>query len=309
MISATIDANLTIRGQAETQLAVGGTVRVQRAEFRIPERLPTAIAVLPVSQPGQKPPPPAAASSIALNLTIDAPEQVFVRGRGLDAEFGGSMRITGTATVPITVGALHLRRGSLSLAGRTLDFTDGTVAFNGGSLTDPSLNLVATSSSGNVAATLTIGGTAQKPTITLSSVPQLPQDEVLAHLLFGSGVGKLGALEVAEIATGLATLTGTGGAIGDPLNSVRQGLGLDRLSVANGSNGSPTLQAGRYIAPGVYLGAQQSASGGGTQATVQVDITKGLKLQGTAGTSGGSATGAAGASEGTSIGLTYQFQY
>ena len=114
---------------------------------------------------------------------------------------------------------------------------------------------------------------------------------------------------MAEIAAGLATLTGTGGSIGDPLNSVRQGLGLDRLSVANGSNGSPTLQAGRYIAPGVYLGAQQSASGGGTQATVQVDIAKGLKLQGTAGTSGGSATGAAGQSEGSGIGLTYQFQY
>ena len=309
MISATINANLTIRGEAETQLAVGGVVNVQRAEFRIPERLPTAIAVLPVSQPGQKPPPPATASSIALNLTVDAPEQVFVRGRGLDTEFGGSMRITGTATAPVTVGALHLRRGSLSLGGHTLDFTDGTIAFNGGSLTDPSLNLVATSSTENVTATLTIGGTAQKPTITLSSVPPLPQDEVLAHLLFGSGIGKLGALEVAEIATGLATLTGTGGSIGDPLNSVRQGLGLDRLSVANGSNGSPTLQAGRYIAPGVYLGAQQSASGGGTQATVQVDIAKGLKLQGTAGTSGGSATGAAGQSEGSGIGLTYQFQY
>lgn len=309
MISATIDANLTIRGQAAAQLAVGGTVHVQRAEFRIPERLPTAIAVLPVSKPGQKPPPPATASSIALNLTIDAPQEVFVRGRGLDAEFGGSMRITGTATAPVTVGALHLRRGSLSIAGHTLDFTEGTIAFNGGSLTDPSLSLVATSSTATVTATLTIGGTAQKPTITLTSVPPLPQDEVLAQLLFGSGIGSLGALQVAEIAASLATLTGTGGAIGDPLSTVRQGLGLDRLSVGNGSNGSPTLQAGRYIAPRVYLGAQQSASGGGTQATVQVDITKGLKLQGTAGTSGGSATGAAGASEGTGIGLTYQFQY
>ena len=171
MISATINANLTIRGEAETHLAVGGVVNVQRAEFRIPERLPTAIAVLPVSQPGQKPPPPATASSIALNLTVDAPEQMFVRGRGLDTEFGGNMRITGTATAPITVGALHLRRGSLSLGGHTLDFTDGTIGFNGGSLTDPSLNLVATSSTENVTATLTIGGTAQKPTITLSSVP------------------------------------------------------------------------------------------------------------------------------------------
>lgn len=90
---------------------------------------------------------------------------------------------------------------------------------------------------------------------------------------------------------------------------MRQGLGLDRLSVANGANGNPAVQAGRYVAPGVYVGAQQSTSGGGSQAVVQVDVAKGLKLQGTAGTSSNAATGSAGASDGTSIGLTYQFQY
>jgi translocation and assembly module TamB len=132
---------------------------------------------------------------------------------------------------------------------------------------------------------------------------------VLSYLLFGSGTGKLGALEIAQIASSLATLTGTGGGVGDPLDAVRQGLGLDRLSVASDANGNPSVQAGRYVAPGVYVGAQQSASGGGSQAVVQIDLAKGLKLQGTAGTSSNVATGAAGTSDGTSIGLTYQFQY
>jgi translocation and assembly module TamB len=310
-ISATLDADMTIRGQAEGQLTVGGNIHIQRAEARVPDRMPTSIAVLPVRVAGSKPPPPTPASTsvIALNLTIEAPGQVFVRGRGLDCEFSGSMRVTGTASAPQTIGALHMRRGSISLAGRTLTFTEGTIAFNGGSLSDPSLHLVATSTTTTVVATLSIDGTAQAPKITLSSVPALPQDEVLSYLLFGSGVGKLGALEVAEIATALASLTGSGGAVGDPLNAVRQGLGLDRLSVGSSANGSPTLEAGRYVAPGVYLGAQQSASGGGSQAVVQVDIAKGLKLQGTAGTGSTSATGAAGASSGTSVGLTYQFQY
>jgi translocation and assembly module TamB len=139
-------------------------------------------------------------------------------------------------------------------------------------------------------------------------VPQLPQDEVLSHLLFGTGTGSLGALQVASIASSLATLTGAGGGVGDPLNSVRQGLGLDRLSVGSSASGSPTLQAGRYVARGVYVGAEQSASGS-TQAKVEVDITKGLKLQGTASTGQQSAIGAAGTSNGTGVGLTYQFQY
>jgi translocation and assembly module TamB len=96
--------------------------------------------------------------------------------------------------------------------------------------------------------------------------------------------------------------------VGDPLDKVRQGLGLDRLAVRNGANGNPALEAGRYIAPRVYLGARQGSSGG-SQASVQVDIAKGLKLEATTGAGGGSATGTAGASNGTSVGLTYQFEY
>jgi translocation and assembly module TamB len=313
LINAVLDANLTVRGQLTSQLTLGGNVRVQRADIRVPERLPASIAQLPVQQPGATPAPsapPAAPMQIVLNLTLDAPQQVFIRGRGLDLEFGGSMKITGTASQPRTLGALEMRRGTLSLAGRTLDFSEGQITFNGGSITNPALHLVASSTNGNVTATLTVGGTALDPKILLTSVPDLPQDEVLAHLLFGSGIGRLGPFEIAGIAAGLATLTGTGGSvIGDPLDKVRQGLGLDRLAIGSGSTGSPTLEAGRYLAPGVYLGAKQSASGSGTQAEVQIDITKGLKLQGTAGTGTSSAVGAAGESNGTGLGVTYQFEY
>ncbi len=308
-ITAVIDADLTLRGEALGQLAVAGRVHVQRADIRVPERLPSSVAVLPVREPGQKAsPPPATVSVISLNIALDAPGQVFVRGRGLDVEFGGSMQITGTASAPQTQGALNLRRGTLNVAGHTLNFTEGQITFNGGSLSDPAIHLVATSTSANVVATLTIDGTAHSPKIKLSSVPPLPDDEVLAHLLFGTEIGRLGALEVAEIAAGLAMLTGTGGGFGDPLDKVRQSLGLDRLSVTTGARGSPALEAGRYIAPRVYLGAKQSASGG-SQAVVQVDITKGLKLEATAGTGASSTTAPAGTSEGTSIGLKYQFEY
>jgi len=315
LVSALLNADLTVRGEALGQLAVGGSVHVLQANIQIPERIPTSIAVLPVRMPGVKPPPPPSAppSVIALDLTISAPEQIFVRGRGLNSEFGGTLKLGGTPTALRTQGAFDLRRGDINLAGTELTFTEGSIGFNGGSVTDPSLHLVATSSSASVTATLTIGGTASNPKVTLTIVPQLPQDEILAHLLFGTGTGSLGPLQVAGIAASLATLTGVGGGIGDPLSSVRQGLGLDRLSVGSGARGGPSVQAGRYVARGVYLGAQQSASGGGTQATIQVDIAKGLKLQGTAGTGSTSATGTGGttgaSSTGSSVGLTYQFEY
>jgi translocation and assembly module TamB len=240
---------------------------------------------------------------------LDAPQEVLVRGRGLDVELGGTIHIRGTAAQPQPSGSLALRRGTLSVVGQTLTFTDGDIDFTGASMTDPNIKLIATSSSNNITATVTVSGTASDPKITLSSVPDLPQDEILAQLLFHQGVGTLSAFQVAEIAAGLAQLSGVTSGVGDPLASLRNTLGLDRLTVGSGSTGSPTLEAGRYLAPGVYLGAQQSATGNGTQASIQIDIAKGLKVVTTAGTATANATGASSSGNAASVGLTYQFQY
>jgi len=51
--------------------------------------------------------------------------------------------------------------------------------------------------------------------------------------------------------------------------------------------------------PGGYAGAKQGTSGAETQATVQIDIARGLKLE----TGAGSGQGA------NNVGVTYEFQY
>jgi translocation and assembly module TamB len=301
LLSAVLDADLTVRGQVQGHLAAGGSVHIRSANIQVPENLPTSIAVLNLRVPGQKPPPPPAPGpDVALNLDLDAPEGIFVRGRGLDAELGGKMHVGGTAADPRPTGGFQMRRGTFSLAGVTLTFASGEVTFNGASKIDPTLNFVANSSTASTTATLTIGGYASAPKITLSSVPDLPQDEVLAYLLFRTSASSLSPLQLAEIAGALAQISGvTGGGI-DPLAKARAALGLDQLNVGSNSNGSPTLEAGRYVAKGVYVGAKQGVGGNaGTQATVQIDITKGLKLETDAGSGAGS----------NSVGLTYQFEY
>jgi translocation and assembly module TamB len=147
----------------------------------------------------------------------------------------------------------------------------------------------------------------RSPKIVLSSVPDLPQDEILSQLLFNTTRSRLSAFQVAQIAAALASISGVGSSVTDPLGSVRAKLGLDQLSVGSDANGGSTLQLGRYVAPGVRIGAAQSASGTGTQARVQIDIAKGLKLQTTAGT--GSAQAQGSSSGGTSVGVMYEFEY
>jgi translocation and assembly module TamB len=311
LMTATLDANLTVQGDVKGNLQAGGTVHVRRADIRIPDKMPPSIAVLPVRNANAPPPPPQPAepqSQIALNLTLDAPEQVFVRGRGLDAELGGTISFHGTTAKSIPDGGLHLRRGTFTIVGSTLTFTEGTVDFSGGGIADPSIHFVATSTTSTVVATLTISGSAKDPKIVLSSVPELPQDEILAQLLFNTSSSKLSPFQLAEIAAALASMSGATSGF-DPLESLRNTFGLDRLSVGSNSTGNPTLEAGSYLARGVYLGAKQSTTGNGTQATVQVDLAKGLKLEATAGAGSTSATGSTTSADAAGLGLTYQFEY
>jgi translocation and assembly module TamB len=148
-LTVNLDADLTVRGEAAGQLTAAGTVRIKRAEILIPERIPTSIAVLDVRTPGAPlPPPPASGPNVALNLTIGGPREIFVRGRGLDTELGGTIHVRGTAANP-QPGRLEMRRGQFSLASQ-MTFSKGVIGLDGGSLTDPTLDFVANTTSGNV---------------------------------------------------------------------------------------------------------------------------------------------------------------
>ncbi|WP_419760450.1 translocation/assembly module TamB domain-containing protein [Acidisoma sp.] len=317
LLTARFDTDIHVSGAVTNGMKASGTVHILRASINVPNSLPPSVAVLNVRKAGQKPPPPPAPPPpIGLDLTLEAPRAIFVRGHGLNAELGGHLHIGGTLAALKPSGHFDMIRGSFSLVTTTLTFTTGQVGFDGGDITDPSIDFVAESESSAVTATLAVTGYASAPKITLSSSPPLPQDEVLAQLLFQSSTSQLSPFQLASIATALASIAGvdTGGGVGGMLGSVRQGLGLDQLSIGNGignptgatpsagsaaskNENAPTLQAGRYVAPGIYVGAAQGTTGTGTAAQVQIDIAKGLKLQ----------TQVGGDSNG--VGVTYQFNY
>jgi translocation and assembly module TamB len=238
---------------------------------------------------------------------------VFVRGRGLDAETGGELHVTGTSAAPQIAGGFDMRRGTFDLGGSSLRFTSGKVSFNGTGLSqkiDPTLDFVAESTSNNITAKLTVTGYADAPRIALTSTPDLPQDEILARLLFGTSAKDLTPLQLAQIASAIAAISGVGGDGLNPLAAVQKSLGLDRLSTGSTPTGGTTVEAGRYVSERVYVGAKQNTQGG-TQAQVQVDLTKNLKLQATLGMGGTvPVQGTTPDNDpGSSVGFSYQFEY
>jgi translocation and assembly module TamB len=152
-------------------------------------------------------------------------------------------------------------------------------------------------------------GTASHPKVTVTSIPEMPEHEALARILYPNSNASPSPLQLAAIAASLAELSGAASG-GGALGSVRQGLGLERLSIDSTANGSAALEVGRYVAPGVYVGAQQGAGGNSSQAKVEVDITKGLKVFGTVGNGSNTTPGATPAqSAGSSLRVKYQFEY
>ena len=77
--------------------------------------------------------------------------------------------------------------------------------------------------------------------MTLTSVPVLPPDEVLAQLPFNRSAASLGALELAQLAGALAELSGA--TCVSPLELLRAKLGLIG-SVGAGTNGAAASVAG-----------------------------------------------------------------
>ncbi|GAC87071.1 hypothetical protein Gbth_028_104 [Gluconobacter thailandicus F149-1 = NBRC 100600] len=314
LVTATINTDLHIHGQATTRVDVDGKIVLPSVTVNIPNSMPASVAQLDVVRPGQKAPDTTSALIIGLAIDVVSPGQFVVQGHGLDAEMQGKLHVGGTSSAPSVTGGFDMKRGNFNLAGINLNFTHGRVAFNGTGVNhklDPSLDFRADRNAKGTLASLLVTGYASAPKIDFASVPTQPRDEVLAILLFGTDAHSLSTTQLAELAAAVAQLAG--GSSFDPLGKVRNALGLDRLAVGGGSgvdNGGTSVEAGKYVMKGVYVGAKQATSGSGTQAQVQIDLTKRLKLNTTVGT-GGQVTGFTTPENdpGSSIGLSYGFDY
>jgi translocation and assembly module TamB len=320
IVTANLDADMTLKGTAREELEVAGKIEINRANVEIPSGLPPNVAVLDVRRPGAAPaPPPEKPLIIKLNVTVDAPRQILVKGRGLDAELGGQLRVRGNTDSPNVGGSFELQRGFFTLASSKLTFSSGRVTFSGAGLKnkiDPNLDFVASSQVLDVTATVRITGLADSPKIELSSVPDLPQDEILARLLFGQPASTLTALQVVQIGAALASLGGGGGL--NPVAKIQKALGLDRLSIGSETTTTATgaqqtsgaqIEAGRYVSSRVFVAVKESTTGA-SQLAVDVDLTKHLKLQTKLGNGNTSAQGTTPENDpGSSVGLAYQFEY
>lgn len=221
-----------------------------------------------------------------LDLQINAPNRIFIRGRGVDAEMGGSVQVQGTTRNVIPIGHLELIRGRVDLLGKRFDLTEGLVELQGSMI--PVIRLVAETAQDGITTRIIIDGEIRDPEIIFESSPEMPQEEVLSQLLFGRGLDNISPLQAAQLANAIAVLAGQAGE--GIIGNLRNQVGLDDLDVGTDDEGNVQVRAGKYLTENVYTDVAVGDDGKST-INLNLDITETLRARGSVGSDGDSTLG------------------
>ncbi|MFZ5750541.1 MAG: translocation/assembly module TamB domain-containing protein [Pseudomonadota bacterium] len=304
-----VTGTIRVSGPLDGGAQIAGTVDLSQTELRVPAAgLGANDIFLPIRNVNE----PAAvratraragliedeAASVrrrvfGLDLTVNAPNRIFVRGRGVDAEMGGTVRLAGTTDAVVPSGQFSLIRGRLDILGKRFEMDEGRVELQGALI--PWVRFAATTESDGFVSTIAIEGQADQPKITFTSTPEQPEEEILARLLFGHGLSSLSVFQAAQLASAVAQLTGRGGE--GILGRLRTSFGLDDLDITTDTDGNAALRFGKYITDRVYTDIEIGQDGQ-SEVRLNLDLTKNVTVKGSVVANGD-----------TGIGIYYERDY
>lgn len=289
-LSTQFNADLTLKGPLATGGSIGGVANIDQASIVIPEQLGGGVSPVDIQHKGAsgavqkqaaelapKPSSAGATGGMNLDIQVNAPRRIYVRGRGVDAELGGQMRILGTTGKPSPSGQISLLRGRVDLLTKRFDFDTGRVTFRG--TMDPSLNFSASTRSDGYIYSIIVQGYASAPEFSFQSTPSLPQDEVVANLFFGKSLGELSPLQLAQLANAVATLNGSNSGPG-LLDRLRSLAGVDNIDIKSNEQGETTVGVGAYLNDRTYVNVEKGSRAEDDKVTIDLEITDSLKARG-----------------------------
>ncbi len=304
LYETSVDGRVAISGPLAGGARISGDLALGETNIRIPSSgLGGAGAVPEIIHLNERPPVRAtraraglleagngngatAGPGFPLDITVAAPNRIFLRGRGLESEFGGSLRITGNTNDVVPIGAFNLIRGRLDILGQRLALEEATATIQGSFI--PVIRIRATTQVDEYAINVIVAGPAADPEITFTSVPELPQEEVLARLIFGRGLDTLSPIQAARLALAIRTLAGRGGE--GVVGKIREGAGLADLDLTTDEQGNAALRAGAYLGENIYTDVTIGATGE-TKLNLNLDVSRSVTLKGSVTNTGDTSVG------------------
>ena len=295
-LEARVSGDLALSSDLKRGGRVTGDLRIDRASYRPGaaqlDEIP-ALDVVEVNTEFARARPEASVDAgWQLDVKAEGNNRILVRGQGLSSEWAVDFDIDGPVREPRVTGTAELVDGEYDFAGRRFELTRGEIAFSGNYPPDPALDIDAEARVEGLSATISIRGLASQPEIRLSSVPSLPQDEILSRILFGASISDLSAPEAVQLAGAVAALQSGGSSALDPIGSIRDALGVDRLRLQSGEGpeGGTGIAAGEYIGRRTYVEIATDTEGN-SATQVEYALTRAFSLLGRVATFGGNSIG------------------
>jgi translocation and assembly module TamB len=258
----------TISRDSDGQVKLAGALSIDRVDVAANPPTPTGVTPMDVVEINRQPGAGGGhlqtanthAPAVALDVSLKAARGVFLKGRGLNVEMSLDAHVGGDTTSPALTGTARIVRGDYDFAGKRFQLDTTGVITLASATENIRLDLTATRSDPSLTAVIQIEGTAARPTITLTSTPVLPSDEVLSQVLFGTSTSQLSPLDAATLASAASSLAG--GAGFDLAGNLRTLAHLDRLALGGDTTGA-VVSGGKYVTSNVYIEVAGGANGPG----------------------------------------------
>jgi translocation and assembly module TamB len=261
-----------------------GKFRANRAVIELPS-LDTPTISEDVVILGREKPKAAAGSGLPLNIDLEADlgDDFTLRGKGLDAQLAGTVRVRmADRRAPRVNGSIRVVSGTYAAYGQRLAIERGVLNFTG-AYDNPGLNIRAVRkrpegdelSETNVEAGVEVRGTALAPSAKLVSTPSVPDSEKLAWMVLGHGTADMAGNEMSLLGTAAGALLGGSGG-----PSLANRVGLDELGVSQAKGlESTVVTVGKKLSSRAYISFEQGAGSATSLVKLRYKVNNRVTLQ------------------------------
>jgi autotransporter translocation and assembly factor TamB len=247
------------------------------------------------------------ATAFPLEILVHNPDGSFkVLGSGADTTWKGDFYVRKSIVNPFLVGTVHLHEGTLDILGKVLKITHGEITFVDDDRNNPRLDIRAIKKiEGGIIVVIEIKGTGNSTIIDFTSTPSMPEEEILALLLFGKKLGEVSVLQSVQLAE-LARSEDKGKGF---FEKMRESFGFDQFEFKTSTRGGASetdedatpqerseaktnqaVRIGKEFGK-VQVAIEQGAGSETSKVVVSTPLGKNLALQGDVGAAQNSGVG------------------
>ncbi|OJZ10920.1 MAG: hypothetical protein BGP20_09725 [Thiobacillus sp. 63-78] len=284
------DRNVTVSGTTRLnldpkRLQLTGELTADRARLEMPEasRPELSSDVIVVGRPPREK-PVVQRFPLALDLTLKLGDDFLFKGAGLDARLGGRLRVFTVNQALRGEGTIQVEKGRYAAYAQTLDIERGVLRF-AGPLDNPGLDVLAVRKLTNVTVGVQVGGSVQRPQVTLYSDPAMPDTEKLAWLVLGHGLESSGQQEFVLMQVAAGALLSQAESV-NLQAKLAETLGIDSFDVRSGNGeslASTVVSVGKRLSSRATLSYEQSLDGLSQVVKVLYQLSTHVRLEAQAG--------------------------